>query len=281
VQQKVAIKITGLTAGYGREPVLKEINTWVSQGRICGLLGHNGSGKTTLMNCINAIIKPDRGRITVMGKDVNRLSRVQVAQLISVVPQSSYSVFAFPVLDIVLMGSAARLKAWASPGKSERQKAYKVMAEVGISELASAQYNKLSGGQQQMVLLARALYQDTPLMLLDEPNSHLDFCNQHRMMELMKQVVKQRGVTALITLHDPNLALYYCDEIIMLKQGRVVIQGLTEKIMKDTHLRQALGENIRLDATNAGLPVVVPRNLCDCLTHELEMREKEMVRSAM
>jgi iron complex transport system ATP-binding protein len=280
VYQKVAIEISDLAAGYGKKTVLKDINIRVSEGQICALLGHNGSGKTTLMNCINALLKPTKGRITVMGKEISKLDRVRVAQLISVVPQSSYSAFPFPVLDMILMGSAARLRAWASPGKKEKQNAYRVMEEVGISALATAQYSELSGGQQQMVLLTRALYQDTPLMLLDEPNSHLDFCNQHHMMELIKDVVKMRGVTALVTLHDPNLALYYCDEIIMLKNGCVVEHGSSEKVMTDANLRQALGDNISIEGTVAGLQVVVPRNLCNCLP-EIHIREKEVTKSAM
>ncbi len=276
----MTIEIADLAAGYGKKTVLKDINIRVNEGRICAFLGHNGSGKTTLMNCINALLKPTQGHIIVKGKEISKLDRVQIAQLISVVPQSSYSAFAFPVLDMILMGSVARLKAWASPGKDEKQKAYRVMEEVGISDLATTQYSELSGGQQQMVLLTRALYQDTPLMLLDEPNSHLDFCNQHRMMELVKEVVKMRGVTALVTLHDPNLALYYCDEVIMLKNGRVVEHGLSEKVMTDANLRQALGENISIEETMAGLQVVVPRNLCKCLP-EMQTKEKEIVKSAM
>lgn len=275
----MTIEITNLTAGYGKEPVLKNINIRIDQGKICALLGHNGSGKTTLINCLNALIKPSRGRVTVMGKDISRLDRVHIARLISVVPQSSYSVFNFPVLDMILMGSASRLKAWASPGRKEKQKAYRVMEEVGISGLATARYNELSGGQQQLVLLARALFQDTPLMLLDEPNSHLDFCNQHRIMQLMSEMVKIRGITAIITLHDPNLALYYCDQIIMLKEGEVVDQGLTEQIMNENNLRRALGENISIDSTMVGLPVVVPRNLCDCFDEHL--LKKEAARNAM
>ncbi|MEN6390066.1 MAG: ABC transporter ATP-binding protein [Syntrophomonas sp.] len=276
----MSIEINEMHAGYGKKPVLKDIDLTIAEGRICALLGHNGSGKTTLMNCINAILKPTRGRVKVMGKEVSKLDRVHIAQLISVVPQSNYSVFPFPVLDMILMGSAARLKAWSSPGKEERNRAYQAMEEVGISDLANVQYSELSGGQQQMVMLCRALYQDTPLMLLDEPNSHLDFCNQHRMMELMKEVVKERGVTALVTLHDPNLALYYCDEIIMLKDGRVVEHGPSLTVMTDANLRRALGDNISIEDTLVGLQVVLPRNLCNC-RQNMPNFQKEGARNAV
>lgn len=277
----MAIEITELSAGYGRKLVLKNISGRIEKGRVCALLGHNGSGKTTLMNCINGLIMPSKGQIRIVGKDISRMSRVQIAQLISLVPQSCYSAFAFSVIDMILMGGAARVNAWSSPGLQERNKALEVMEEVGILHLEKEQYADLSGGQQQMVLLARALYQDTPLMLLDEPNSHLDFCNQHRMMELMREIVGQRGVTALITLHDPNLALYYCDDIIMLREGHIVAQGLTSNIMNDVNLRQALGENIQITGTTQGMKVVVPY-LSNCrIPVELMLHEKEAAKDAV
>lgn len=196
-----------------------------------------------------------------MGQEIGELNRMRIAQLISVVPQSSHATFGFSVLDMILMGSAARMKAWASPSRKEQKRALSVMEEVGISALSKASYTELSGGQQQMVLLSRALYQNTPLMLLDEPNSHLDFGNQHGMMQHIQTVVKLRGVTALVSLHDPNLALYYCDDVILLKNGRVVEKGPTSSVMTETNLRQAFGENISIEATTDGLQVIVPRNL--------------------
>jgi iron complex transport system ATP-binding protein len=98
-------------------------------------------------------------------------------------------------------------------------------------------------------------------MLLDEPNSHLDFCNQHKMMGMIRRTVKERGVTALVTLHDPNLALHYCDEVLMLKGGRIVAAGPAEEIMRDEHLKNGLGDNIRMDVTVGGMRIVVPRNV--------------------
>ncbi len=276
----MTLEIINLTAGYEKATVLRDISLQVGEGRICALLGHNGSGKTTLMNCVNALIKPYQGRINVMGRDISKMNRVRIAQLISIVPQSSYSAFAFPVIDMILMGSAARLRSWASPGQQEKKKAYQVMEEVGISALAKAQYSELSGGQQQLVLLSRALYQNTSLMLLDEPNSHLDFCNQHRMMQHVKDVVKMRGLTALISLHDPNLALYYCDDIIMLKDGRIVEYGPSEEVMTDVNLRHALGENISIDETRAGVQVVVPQYVCHCQPGA-RLKEREVQFSAL
>jgi len=257
----VSVQVEKLTAGYGEEPVLRDINLTVGEGRLCGLIGRNGSGKTTLMRCINAILKPLRGRVVVSGKEINKLSRDKVAKLISIVPQGSFSPFPFSSLDMILMGGVARIRSWQSPGNDEKDRAWQVCEDVGITAFVSTLFNHLSGGQKQLVMLARALYQDAPVMLLDEPNSHLDFCNQHRMMGLVHEIVKSQNKTALITLHDPNLALHYCDEVVMLKEGRVVASGPTEDMIVNVNLETALGENVKRDNTISGLTVVVPRNV--------------------
>jgi iron complex transport system ATP-binding protein len=256
----VGIRIDGLTAGYGPNVVLRKITLQVRKGSICALIGPNGSGKTTLMRCINALLKPMEGRIFVLESDVSLLDRNRIARLISAVPQTSHAPFSFTCLEMILMGGAARVKAWASPGSKEIRIARRICSDMGIIHILSEPFNHLSGGQKQMIMLARALYQDAPVMLLDEPNSHLDFCNQHKMMELIRHVVKKRDATALITLHDPNLALQYCDQVIMLKAGRLITSGPVHETMQDDTLRLALGDNIRLDATIDGLPIVVPRD---------------------
>jgi iron complex transport system ATP-binding protein len=255
----LSLVIENVTAGYDRTPVLKDVSLQVEDGHVCALMGRNGSGKTTLLRCVNAILRPRQGSVFANGKNVGSLSRTEIASLISLVPQSSHTAFSFSCLEMILMGSANRIKAWATPGKRETQKALEILNEVGIYALARRPFNQLSGGERQLVLLSRALFQDAPIMLLDEPNTHLDFPNQHRMMALMRELVKKREVTALISLHDPNLTLYYCDQVAMLKEGRIVTCGSVHEVMEDHILQQVLGENIQTDITLKGLPVVTPR----------------------
>ena len=254
------LQVDNLTAGYGKDPVIRDIDLTIPEGCICALIGQNGSGKTTLMRCINAVLKPVKGRVTVRGKVIGRLKRMEIARLISVVPQTNDVAFPFSCLEMILMGGAARLRAWSSPGAEEELRARKIAVEMGFSDLLKRSFNRLSGGQKQLVMLARALYQDTPVMLLDEPNAHLDFCNQHRIMAFFQEATRRRRATALVTLHDPNLALNYCDNVILLGEGRVIAQGPTAKVMDDEMLKEVLGENIRIDTTARGLQVVVPRN---------------------
>ena len=255
----MSLVIENVTAGYDRTPVLNDVSLQVEHGHICALMGRNGSGKTTLLRCINAILRPKQGSVFANGNNVESLSRTEIAKLISLVPQSSHTAFSFSCLEMILMGSATRIKTWATPGKKEVQRALDVLNEVGIHALARRPFNHLSGGERQLVMLARALFQDSPLMLMDEPNTHLDFSNQHRMMALMRELVKKRGVTALISLHDPNLTLYYCDQVAMLKEGRIVTCGSVSEVMEDPILQEVLGENIQTDITLKGLPVVTPR----------------------
>ncbi len=258
---EVNLETKDLTAGYGKDPVLKDINLCVKVGSICGLMGRNGSGKTTLIRCINRIIEPMYGIVRIMNADIGKLTRTEIARMISVVPQGNHAIFPFTCLEMVLMGGTMRIKAWSSPGKKDIRKAYHALREVGIEKMADRPFNQLSGGERQLVMLARALCQDAPIMLLDEPNTHLDFSNQHKIMKLIRDIVKKRGVTALITLHDPNLVLYYCDEVIMLKDGQAFAHGATSEIMQDTLLQKVLGENIQCDATVNGLHVVTPRGI--------------------
>jgi iron complex transport system ATP-binding protein len=241
--------------------VLTQVDLEVQAGSICALIGRNGSGKTTLMRCINHVLKPLQGHVRVSGHAVAKLSRPQIARLIGMVPQNGHCPFAFSCLEMIVMGAAARLSPWSRPKAGDYAKARAVSREVGIESLLNRPFHHLSGGQQQLVLLTRALYQEATLMLLDEPTAHLDFANQHKMMGLIRQVVRTRGATALVTLHDPNLALHYCDMAVMLEDGKVVSCGAVQEVITDTNLHRVLGDNIQLDMTQLGYSVVIPKQV--------------------
>ncbi len=254
----MSLAIEAVSAGYSKDPVLRDINVRIKEGCICALMGRNGSGKTTLLRCINAILRPRTGKVTAFGSEITKLSRVEIAHLISLVPQSSFTAFPFSCLEMILMGCSARIKPWSSPGRKDVHKAMALMEEMDIHALAHRPFNQLSGGERQLVMLSRALFQEAPIMLMDEPNAHLDFANQHKMMAMIREVVRKRGVTALISVHDPNLALYYCDRAVLLKEGSVAAQGPMHEVMKDSILQHVLGHNIHIDTTRNGLPVVTP-----------------------
>lgn len=255
------LQVENISAGYGGIPVITHINLSVGPGRICALMGRNGSGKTTLLRCINGLLPFSEGKVTILGQDIKKLSRDKIARMISVVPQVSFSPFSFSCLDMVLMAGAARIKAWSAPSGKEKQKAMDAMAETGIDPMANRVFNTLSGGERQLVMLARGLFQDTPIMLLDEPNSHLDFANQHKIMVLMQRLARKRNMTVLVTLHDPNLTHYYCDDVILIHEGGVRAAGETGATLTDEVLSCVLGDNIECDVTKKGVFVVIPKQI--------------------
>lgn len=254
----MAIEISGLSAGYGNRTIINDVSLKIKKGRISSLLGRNGSGKTTLLRCINGFIKPKSGCIKVEGKDINNCSKQELAKFISLVPQKTHSAFSFSVLDMVVMGEASRVSYWGSPKKDAYRKAAQLCNDIGIGHLTSRCFNDLSGGEQQLVLITRAIMQRAPVMLLDEPISHLDFSNQHKVMSMIKNIVRTRNVTALVTLHDPNIACYYSDDVVMIKDGSILNYGDVEDIFVDDNLCKLYGELARMDSTTEGLRVIVP-----------------------
>ncbi len=255
------LRVEDISAGYGKIPVISRISMSVAPGRICALMGRNGSGKTTLLRCINGVLPITGGHIHILGTDIRTLDRHEIARRVSVVPQMTFSPFSFSCLDMVLMAGASRIRAWSAPSTKEKQKAFQAMAETGIDHKAHKDFNTLSGGERQLVMLARGLFQDTPIMLLDEPTAHLDFANQHRIMALMREAARRRNMTVVITLHDPNLTHHYCDDAVLIHEGRVRTKGETGLILNDQVLAGVLGDNIQCDVTQKGVFVVVPRQI--------------------
>ncbi len=222
------------------------------------MLGPNGSGKTTLLRCINGFLKPATGKIEVNNVPLIQMSRQEIAQSVSVVPQRTDNVFAFRALDMVIMGRSPALEIWQRPTSSDRIDAVSLLGELGIEHLAECPFNEISGGEQQMVLLARAIFQNTPIILLDEPTSHLDLKNQVKIMELVRDVALDKGITTIMTLHDPNLALNYCDEVILLKDGCIMGMGEKSQVLIDENLSAMYELEVRVRMTYEGEQVILP-----------------------
>ena len=251
------IRVKNLEAGYFGTAVLKEINMRVDKGRILGLLGRNGCGKTTLLRCLNGLLKPMKGKVLLDGQDISNMKPDKIAALAALVPQGARTVFPLYVLDMILLGEGCHLKAWQSPSAEAMERAGGMAAEIGIAHLLDKQFDRLSGGEQQLVLIARALMQSAPTLFLDEPTSHLDFTNQHMVMNLISTLVSSKGVTTVITTHDPNLALQYCDDVMMLKDGKILDAGSVATVLTENNLRSLYGCGIAMEQTTT-CQVVVP-----------------------
>jgi iron complex transport system ATP-binding protein len=257
------LSVTNLSFGYRHRHVLHDITFSVERGIICGLLGPNASGKTTLLKCIDGIFTPEDGFVHVEGNSVNRLGRRDVAKLMAVVPQQTTVVFSFTALQMVVMGRAARLTRFRLPSTRDYGEAEAALDGLGIGELAGRYFNELSGGEKQLVLLARALFQDTNILLLDEPTSHLDFKNQFMLMDVIRDITKKKNLATIISLHDPNLAARYCDRMVMLKEGRLYKEGFRDDVFKQETLEQVYGMKVRVEKTSEGTSVVVPERRWD------------------
>jgi len=233
----MAITVEEVRFGYRGAEVIRGPSFAVPEGAITCLLGRNGSGKTTLIRLVNGILRPYAGSIRVDGLEVTTSSRGAVARRIAFVPQEHQGVFPYGVEELVVMGRNPHLGLVARPGRQDIAAARAAMEAVGIAHLAGRDYMEVSGGERQLVLIARALTQETPYLLMDEPTSHLDFTNQHAVLAIVRRIARERGVGVLLAMHDPNLALTFADRVIMLREGQVYQMGPSAEVMTPAHLQ--------------------------------------------
>ena len=239
-------------------PVLDEVSLEARSRAINVILGPNGSGKTTLFKCVAGLWKPQSGAITFDSHDILSLSERKRSRLIAVVPQDHEPPFPYSVEDVVLMGRAAHLGAFSSPGKHDHQVADEAMTALDLDHLRHKPYTQISGGERQLVLVARALAQQSPILLLDEPTSHLDFRNQLRVLLKIREIARQRNITVLMTLHDPNLALLFADNVIVLAQGKVQAHGHADDVITASTMAAVYGVEVVV-LQNNGTRVISPK----------------------
>ena len=210
------------SVGYGNKTIVEHASFKMEKGEFCVLLGLNGSGKTTLLKSICGLIKPSSGQLLIDGVDCTNLNEKKRALYISYLAQRCSELRGISVSDTVLMGYNPRLKLLLHPSLAQKAAVIETLEEMGLGDVCDSDFYHLSEGQKQLVLLCRILIQDTPIMLLDEPDSALDFLNKQRMLAKIKQLIGARGKMGLLTLHDPNLALTYADKMILLHKGRII-----------------------------------------------------------
>lgn len=211
--------VNGLTAGYGGRRVIDHLSFTLDKEKMMGILGANGSGKTTLIKSICGILRHD-GECILEGEKLEELSPRKLAQRCSYIPQRSGISIDIPALDVVLMGFNPKLGLLEYPSGAMKEQAEKALEAVGLGGMAGTNYMHLSEGQKQLCILARTLVSDGRLLLLDEPESALDFRFRYRMLDMIRAWARSGGRFALVVLHDPMLALNYCDELLLLKDGR-------------------------------------------------------------
>ncbi|MGQ9744779.1 MAG: ABC transporter ATP-binding protein [Dissulfurimicrobium sp.] len=242
-----------------KEPdVLKGVEFNINVGRMTAILGPNGSGKTTLFKCIAGLWRPQKGTILFKGTDMTGLSFGQRARIIAVVPQEHEPPFPYSVMDVVLMGRVSHVSLFSSPSSHDYLKAGEAIEAVGIAHLKERPYTKISGGERQLVLIARALAQETPVLMLDEPTSHLDFRNQVLVLKKVRDIVRQKELTVLMTLHDPNLAMQFSDDVVLINSGHIVAKGAPSEVINEDNLKMIYGIAVSVVSVN-DTRVVIPK----------------------
>ena len=205
----VILSVKDLSFSYGSHKALDSVRFEMRRGEILCVMGPNGSGKSTLIDCVMGIHRPERGTILLDGKDVLAYSRQEIAQHAAYVPQNHSVAFPYTVRETVMMGRTAYLPAFGSPRAEDEALAEEAMRRIGISQLADRPYGSISGGELRLVLLARALCQQTPLVLMDEPTAHLDYRNELRFLETICELSKTDGISVLIATHAPDQAFFF------------------------------------------------------------------------
>lgn len=231
------LSLRQVSLGYADNKVVQEASLSLKQGEIYCLLGGNGCGKSTLLRTIAGVLPPLAGRVELAGKPLARWSVRERAKLIGWVPQQHATPFAYSVLDMVMMGSSAELGLFAVPGLSLRKRAQEALNMLGAGRLATRSYPTLSGGERQLVLLARALVQRPQLMLLDEPAASLDFGHQIALLEKVREL-KNSGMTLLMATHHPLHALAIADNVIFITPHGEVRQGAPQKMLTSDSLAE-------------------------------------------
>lgn len=248
------LEIDDLAFDYSDHPVLRDIDLTIEAGEILGLVGPNGAGKSTLIKCINHVLSPDLGRVLVDGTDVGDLTRNDVAKTIGYVAQKDSKTYSATVFDTVLMGRKPYIN-WR-PKSEDYETVSDILEKLDLTDLSLRDVNTLSGGQQQKVMVGRALAQEPTLLLLDEPTSNLDIRHQLEVMDVIREEVDS-GLSAVLAIHDLNLAARYSDKIAMLKDGEVYTTGTNEEVFTPDNIQAVFRVTASTELHN-GRRVILP-----------------------
>jgi len=255
---EAALRFEGVGVAIGGREILRGVSLDVARGQIVTLAGCNGAGKTTLLRVASRVLRPSAGCVRVGGRDTASLTRRELARELAVVPQDVQIAFPFRAGEVVLMGRSPHLGVFGFESRDDVERARRAMERVGISELAERSMLELSGGERQLVLIARALAQDPAVLLLDEPTAHLDLRHRIQVLALVREFAAA-GRSALVVSHDLSLAARSCDRLALLADGGVLACGSPEAVLTADNLRAAFHIEAEILMAPDGAPLVVPR----------------------
>jgi iron complex transport system ATP-binding protein len=247
-----------VTYAYNGDPVVRGVSLTLRSGQVVGVIGPNGSGKSTLIRLLARAFSPKSGRVSLDGRDLNSYDRAALARLIAVVAQSPQLPDAFTVEELVLLGRTPHLGFLASEGPGDRQVAQRAMEITDTLRFVQRRMGQLSGGERQRVVIARALAQEPHVLLLDEPTTYLDLSHQLDILKLVVRLAREHHLAVLSTFHDLNAAAEYCDELVLLQDGRVFAQGRPQDVLTPEIIGAAFGAQVCVFPNPlTGTPIVV------------------------
>jgi iron complex transport system ATP-binding protein len=253
------LEIETIHVAYNGHDVLHGVSLTVQPGEILAVVGPNGAGKSTLVRSASGVHPPRAGSVRVDGKDITRLSHTQRARYLAVVPQARQLPGTFSVYQTVLLGRTPYLGWLGQAGKADHARVNLALALTQMTNLAERLVGELSGGEQQRVLLARALAQDAPILLLDEPTTHLDLQHQTGLLNLVRKLAMENNLAVLMVLHDLNLASLYADRVALLVEGRIFAQGTPLEVLTPENLRAVYRIPVHvIPHPHYGTPLILP-----------------------
>jgi iron complex transport system ATP-binding protein len=243
LSKETVLKAEALTWQVDNTTIINDVDFSILAGETVAIVGPNGAGKTSLLKCLYGEYKDHQSKIMLNGQPLSLLSGKQIAQKIAVVSQHSESAFNLTVIDIVRMGLIPHKGLFDIDTEADDSKINHALKKVDLLAKHKQYFNTLSGGEQQRVLIARAIVQSPDLLIMDEPTNHLDIYYQHQILTLAKQL----DITLILTIHDLNLAAQYCDRIVLLDKGKVLADDTPEQVLNTTLLHQVFKLNCYVD----------------------------------
>jgi iron complex transport system ATP-binding protein len=254
----IDIKAENMTLGYGSYSVVRNLGFEMLAGSITGLVGPNGCGKSTIIKALSRVLKPQAGMVNLNGREISDIPRLELARLMGVVPQIPLLPSTFNAFEIVLMGRNPHLGLFQYEGARDIAIATEAMEKTRTWHLAERKIGELSGGEIQCVVIARVLAQQTQVILMDEPTANLDIGRQIEVMDLMQNLCREQGLTVGVALHDLNLAVQYCDRLILLSDGGIQATGTPGEVVTEANIHAVYGVGSSVYCID-GMPAVLPR----------------------
>lgn len=272
------IDIEGLGFSYSSTKVLENITLSLTGPKFVSIMGPNGVGKSTLIHCINKILTPKEGKVFIDGKDVEQVKIKDLAKEVSYVPYAANDSFPLSVIDTVLMGRHPHSK-WKSLD-SDLEMVYDTLQMLGIQHLAMRNFNELSAGQHQKVMLARGIVQEPKILLLDEPTSNLDIRHQLEVTKMLKRLSVEKSILIIMISHDINIATKFSDEIIMMHQGSIYAVGKPEEVINEDNLKVVYGVESEI-VSDSGRPHVILKDAVPLDKDDLELVRSPLMAEAV